>query len=144
VHSMNQILTGSVETQRFMMIVMTIFACLALLLAAIGIYGVMAYTVQQRSHEIGIRMALGAEATTVRNMIVGHGLSLTIIGVVIGIGAAWEFARLMQGMLFGVQPRDPIVFFTVPAVLSAVALFAVWAPATRASRVNPMDSLRCE
>jgi ABC-type lipoprotein release transport system permease subunit len=71
-------------------------------------------------------------------------MGLTVLGVIIGIGAAWELARVMQSLLFGVQPRDPIVFFAVPVVLSAVALLAVWLPATRASRIDPMDSLRCE
>ena len=79
-----------------------------------------------------------------KNLVVRHGLSLTLAGVVIGIGAAWQLARLMESMLFGVQPRDPIAFFTVPAVLTAVALLAVWLPAMRASRVNPMELLRHE
>src|SRR5262245_30272665 len=143
-HSMNEVVSGSFEDRRMLMVVMTIFGCLALLLAAIGIYGVIAYTVEQRTHEIGIRVALGADAAQVRNMVVRHGMGLTVLGVIIGIGAAFELARVMQSLLFGVQPRDPIVFFAVPVLLSAVALLAVWLPATRASRVDPMDSLRCE
>jgi predicted permease len=141
---MREMVASSVEEQRFVVVVMSIFGGLALLLAVVGIYGVMTYTVEQRTQEIGIRIALGAETTQVRNMVVRHGLGLTLTGVLIGIVAAWELAMVMESLLFGVRPRDPIVFVTVPIVLTAVALLAVWIPATRASRVNPMDSLRCE
>jgi len=141
---MNDMISSSVEEPRFMVIVMSIFGSLALVLAVIGIYGVMTYTVEQRTQEIGIRIALGAETSQVRNMVVRYGLGLTLTGVIIGIAAAWELALAMESMLFGVRPRDPIVFVTVPILLTAVALLAVWIPATRASRVDPMDSLRCE
>jgi putative ABC transport system permease protein len=144
VHPMNEMISSSVEETRFTVIVMSIFGSLALVLAVIGIYGVMTYTVEQRTQEIGIRMALGAETTQVRNMVVRYGLGLTLTGVIIGIAAAWELALAMESLLFGVRPRDPIVFVTVPILLTAVALLAVWIPATRASRVDPMDSLRCE
>jgi len=110
----------------------------------VGIYGVMSYSVQQRTQEIGIRIALGAEASQARNMVVRHGLTLTITGVVIGLAAAWELALLLQGLIFGVRPRDPVVFVAVPLVLMAVALLAIWFPAARASRISPMESLRCE
>jgi ABC-type antimicrobial peptide transport system permease subunit len=100
--------------------------------------------VEQRTQEIGIRLALGAETSQVRNMVVRHGLGLTLIGVLIGISASWELAQLMEDLLFGVRPRDPVVFITVPIVLSAVALLAIWLPASRASRVDPVESLRCE
>ena len=141
---MNRIVASSLEVERFIMIIMSAFAAMAASLAAVGIYGVTSYTVEQRTHEIGIRIALGAEASQVRNMVVRHGFTLTIVGVVIGLGAAWELAVLLQGFMFGVRPRDPVVFVAVPAVLSAVALLAVWFPAARASRISPIQSLRCE
>ena len=113
-----------------------------MLLAAIGIYGLMDYTVEQRTQEIGIRLALGAEANQVRNLVVRQGMSLALAGVTVGVGAAWGLALLMQSLLFGVKPRDPVVFLVIPVVLSGVALLAVWIPATRAGRVNPIDALR--
>jgi len=128
--------------QRFNMLVMTAFGCSALLLAAIGIYGLMAYMVQQRTQEIGIRLALGAEATQLRNRFVRQGMSLALTGVVIGLGAAWGVSRLMESLLFGVKPRDPVVFVIVPLALSAVALLSVWLPARRALRVDPATALR--
>jgi ABC-type antimicrobial peptide transport system permease subunit len=104
----------------------------------------MAYSVEQRTQEIGIRLALGAEQSRVRNMVVGHGTALALAGVVIGIAAAFGLTRYLESLLFGVKARDPIVFFSVPAVLIVVALFAVWLPALRASKVNPAVSLRYE
>jgi ABC-type antimicrobial peptide transport system permease subunit len=126
------------------MLLMTVFGCAALLLAAIGIYGLMAYTVEQRTQEIGIRLALGAEATTLRNMVVRQGMTLALAGVVIGLGAAWGVSRLMESLLFGVKPRDPVVFVAVPLALGAVALLSVWLPARRALRVDPAVALRHE
>ena len=112
-----------------------------MLLAAIGIYGLMDYTVEQRTQEIGIRLALGAEANQVRNLVVRQGMRLALAGVTVGVGAAWGLALLMQSLLFGVKPRDPVVFLVILVVLSGVALLAVWIPATRAGRVNPIDAL---
>jgi putative ABC transport system permease protein len=144
VQSMDDVVSLSTSRQRFNMLLMTVFGCAALLLAAIGIYGLMAYTVEQRTQEIGIRLALGAEASQVRNIVVKQGMSLAMAGVVAGLGAAWALARVMESLLFGVKGRDPIVFVAVPVVLSVVALVAVWLPANRASRVNPIDCLRYE
>jgi putative ABC transport system permease protein len=144
VQSMDMVVSSSIGRQRFNMLLMAVFGSAALLLAAIGIYGLMAYTVEQRTREIGIRLALGAEASQVRNMVVRQGMSLALAGVVVGLGAAWALARLIESLLFGVKGRDPIVFVAVPVVLSVVALVAVWLPAIRASRVNPIDSLRYE
>ncbi len=144
VQSMDEVVSIATGRQRFSMLLMTVFGSAALLLAAIGIYGLMAYTVEQRKQEIGIRLALGADASQVRNMIVRQGMGLALAGVVVGIGAAWGLSRLIESLLFGVKARDPIVFVAVPAVLAVVALLAVWLPANRASRVNPVDSLRYE
>jgi ABC-type antimicrobial peptide transport system permease subunit len=123
---------------------LTFFAGSALLLAAIGIYGLMAYSVQQRTQEIGIRMALGAEVPTVRNMILRQGMSVALIGVAVGVALAFWLTRLIEAFLFGVSTRDPAVFVVVPLVLSAVALTAVWLPARRAARVDPVVALRME
>jgi len=144
VASMDQVVWADTARQRFAVLLMTVFGSTALLLAAIGIYGLMAYTVEQRRREIGIRMALGAESHQVRNMVVRQGMSLAVAGVVAGIGAAWGLARLITSFLFGVQVHDLPVFVSVPIVLCVVALVAVYAPANRASRVNPADSLRYE
>ena len=144
VRSMEEIAALSVSRQRFNMWVMTVFGGCALLLAAIGIYGLMAYSVEQRTQEIGIRLALGAEASTVRRMVVRQGMTLALVGVAIGLAAAFGLARLITTFLFGVTARDPLVFGGVPLVLAAVALFAVWLPALRASRVDPLIALRSE
>jgi ABC-type antimicrobial peptide transport system permease subunit len=104
----------------------------------------MAYSVKQRTQEIGIRLALGAEADQVKNMVVFQGMRLTLAGVVIGIAAAFGLTRFIASFLFGVDAWDPFVFVSVPLVLSSVALLAVWLPARRASRVNPIDALRYE
>src|SRR4029077_14442103 len=125
---MDEIVGQSTARADFNMLLLTIFGCAALLLAAIGIYGLMAYSVQQRTQEIGIRMALGAESRTVRNMVVFHGMRLTLVGVIVGIGAAFGVARLLASFLFGVQTWDPFVFMAVPVLLSLVALFAVCLP----------------
>jgi len=144
VASMDQVVWADTARQRFAVLLMTVFGSTALLLAAIGIYGLMAYTVEQRTREIGIRMALGAESHQVRNMVVRQGMSLALGGVVAGLAAAWGLARLITSFLFGVRVHDLPVFVAVPIVLYIVALVAVYAPANRASRVNPIDSLRYE
>jgi ABC-type antimicrobial peptide transport system permease subunit len=144
VESMDQIVSLSTSRQRFNMWLMTVFGCSALLLAAIGIYGLMAYSVEQRTQELGIRLALGAEATTVRNMVVFQGMRLAVVGVIVGLAAAFGLARFLATFLFGVTTRDPLVFAGVPIVLTLVALGAVWLPARRGSRVDPLVALRAE
>ena len=144
VRSMEEVVVHSTAREDFNMLLLTIFGASALILAAIGIYGLMAYSVQQRTQEMGIRMALGADRSRIRNLVVWQGMQLAIIGAVIGIAAAFALTRLIASFLFGVKPYDPIVFVTVPVILSAVALFAVWLPATRASKLDPMESLRVE
>jgi len=144
VESMTEIASRSVSRQRFNMWVMTVFGGCALLLAAIGIYGLMAYSVQQRTQEIGIRLALGAQTSQVRRMVVSQGMALAIAGLVIGLGAAFYLARVIASFLFGVTAKDPVVFTGVPLLLLAVAFLSVWIPARRASRVDPLIALRYE
>ena len=144
VRTMEQTLSQSTAAEDFNTLVMTIFGCSALLLAAIGIYGLMAYSVAQRAHEIGIRMALGAESSRIRNMVVIQGLRLVLAGVASGLAAAFGLTRLLASLLFGVKAWDPLVFFVVPMILLSVALVAVWLPAMRASRVDPLYALRYE
>jgi putative ABC transport system permease protein len=144
VQSMNEVMRLSTSRQRFNMLLMAVFGAMALLLAAIGIYGLMAYTVEQRTQEIGIRLALGAASGQVRNMVMRQGMALALAGVAAGLAAAWALAKVIESLLFGVKARDPLVFIAVPLLLALVALFAVWLPAARASRMSPIDSLRYE
>jgi ABC-type antimicrobial peptide transport system permease subunit len=120
------------------------FGGLATLLAAIGLYGVMSYTVARRTREIGIRMALGADANSVRNMILRQGMVLAISGITAGVVSSLSFARVLSGFLFGVAPRDPTIFTTVTLLLAGVAFIAVWLPAQRATRLDPVTALRQE
>jgi len=120
------------------------FGLLALVLAAVGIYGVLAFVTRQRTHEIGIRMALGAQKTDILKMVIGQGLKLAVIGVVIGIAAALAVTRFLSSLLYGVEPNDPLIFVAVSLVLIAVALLACYIPARRAMRVDPMVALRHE
>jgi predicted permease len=142
VRSMGDIVARSTSRERFNTLLMSVFALSALLLAAIGIYGVMAYAVQQRTREIGVRLALGAQPGAVQRMVVFQGMRLAATGVVIGVGGAFGLSRFMQSLLFGVTTRDPLVFAGVPLLLAAIALFAVWMPAARASRIDPLGAIR--
>jgi putative ABC transport system permease protein len=144
VRPMSEVVSESTASQDFNMLLLSIFGAAALILAAIGIYGLMAYSVQQRTQEMGIRMALGADRGRIRSLVVWHGMRLALIGVVIGIGAAFGLTRFIASFLYGVKTWDPLAFSTVPVVLSLVALFAVWLPATRASRLDPQQALRIE
>jgi putative ABC transport system permease protein len=144
IRTMDDVIARSISRQRFNMLLMSVFGAAALLLAAIGIYGLMAYSVQQRTQEIGIRMALGAEAQDVRRMILFQGMRLAVAGVVAGIAVALGLTRVLTNFLFGVQARDPLVFTTIPVVLAAVALLAVWMPSARATKVDPAVALRYE
>ena len=144
IRSMDQVRAESTQRTDFNMTLLVIFAGVALLLAAIGIYGLMAYSVQLRTQEIGIRMALGAVPQTVRKMIVVQGMRLALIGVFLGVGASLALTRLMASLLYGVKPWDPVAIVSVAVLLSAVALLATYFPARRASRVDPMIALRYE
>ena len=128
--------------QRLNLWLMTIFGAAALLLGAVGIYGLVAYSVQRRQHEIGIRLAVGARPDAVRNMVISEGMQRVVAGIVIGVGAAYLAANLLAAVLFGVEPHDIAVFVTVPLVLAAVGLAAVFVPAIRATRVDPTRALR--
>ena len=144
IRPMDEIVVRSTARESFNMMLLTIFGGVALVLAAIGIYGLMAYSVQQRTQEMGIRMALGADRATIRKLVVWHGMRLAVVGVVLGIAASFGLTRLIASFLFGVKSWDPAVFITVPLILSAVALLAVWLPASRASKLDPMKALRVE
>jgi predicted permease len=139
---MDTILLRSTARSDFTTLLLAIFGVSALVLAAIGMYGLMAYSVEQRTHEIGIRMALGAGMSDIRRMIVIQGMRLALAGAALGVAGACWLTRFLASFLFGVQSHDPAVFATVPLSLSLVALVAAWVPATRATRVAPMEALR--
>ena len=138
--TMEQVVGDSVARQDFNMVLLTVFAAIALLLAAIGIYGLMAYTVQQRTQEIGIRMALGAARQDMLKLVVAQGMKLAMAGVVVGVGLSYAVTRLLESLLFGVKANDPLTFATVAAVLTVVALLATLIPARRASSVQPVEA----
>ena len=144
VHTMTEVMATSVASQRFNMLLLGLFAGVALVLASVGIYGVMAYSVTQRTHEIGVRMALGARERDVLKMIVGQGLRLILIGVAVGVTGAFAMTRLMSSLLFGVSAIDAPTFLAVSALLTMVALAACHIPARRAMKVDPMIALRYE
>jgi predicted permease len=144
IRSLDELVARSTARQDFNVAVMSVFGMCALLLAAIGLYGLMAYSVQQRTQEIGIRMALGAEMPDVRDMVVLQGMRLASSGVVIGIAVAFGLTRFISGFLFGVKALDPIAFVAAPVVLIAVALLSVWLPVRRATRIDPAIALRFE
>jgi len=144
VRTMDEVISRSTSRQRFNMLLMTIFGGAALFLAAIGIYGLMAYSVQQRTQEIGIRLALGAGAAGVRKMVVFQGMRLALLGVTVGLAASFFLTTLLATFLFGVREKDPVVFTAVAVTLSLVSLLAVWLPARRATRIDPVIALRYE
>jgi len=144
VRTMDDVVSRSTSRQRFNMLLMTVFGGVALALAGIGIYGLMAYSVQQRTQEIGIRLALGAATGSVRNMVVRQGMALALAGVVVGLAAAFGLTKLLATLLFGVKEKDPLVFGTAAVVLTLVSLLAVWLPARRATRIDPVIALRNE
>ena len=144
VRAMRQVVGEATSRQDFNMKLLTVFAGIALLLAAIGVYGMLSYSVRQRSQEIGIRMALGAQSGDVLRMVVRQGMMMAGAGIVVGLAGAFGLARLITAMLYGVKPYDPLTFAGVAVVLALTALAACWIPALRATRVDPLEALRYE
>ena len=141
---MDEIRGESVQNERLNLTLLSLFAGIALVLAIVGIYGVMSYSVTQRTHEIGIRMAVGARPRDVFAMIIGHGMKLALIGVGIGLIGAFALTRLMASMLFGVEPTDAMTYGSIAALLIGVTLLACYLPGRRATKVEPTISLRYE
>jgi len=144
VKTMEEYISSSVAAPRFNTTLLSIFAAVALVLTIIGLYGVMSYSVAQRTNEIGIRMALGAQTRDVLGLIVKDGVKLVLLGLVLGIAGALALTRLLSTLLFGVTTRDPVTFVAIAALLSFVAILACYIPAWRATRVDPLEALRCE
>ncbi len=139
-----ELMADSIRRERFMLALMTLFSAVTLALALAGIFGVLAYIVAQRANEIGIRMALGATSRHVFSLVVGHGLKLAALGVAGGLVGAFMLSKLLTGLLYEVDPRDPAVFVLMPALVFLVALLASWIPTIRAIKVDPATALRVE
>jgi putative ABC transport system permease protein len=144
VSTMQEIISESMTDTSYQSLLLSMFALLALLLTTVGIYGVMAYAVTQRTHEIGVRLALGAHPREIMRLLMSAGAQITFVGVALGLGAAVALSRFLADLLFGVQPRDPSTYVVVAALLSVVALLASYIPARRAAKVDPMVALRYE
>jgi putative ABC transport system permease protein len=144
VYTMNEVRAISVGMYSSGSVMLGIVAGVALLLASVGIYGVMAFAVAQRTQEIGIRMALGARARDVLKLVINHGMKLALLGIVIGLAGSWALTRFMKGLLFGVEPTDLVTFSLVSLFLLAAALVACYLPARRATKVDPLEALRYE
>jgi putative ABC transport system permease protein len=144
VSTMEQRVATAMAPPRFRTTLIALFAAVALILACVGIYGVISYSVTQRTHEIGIRIALGAQRRNVLQLVLGQGALLAVIGVMLGLGGAFALTRLMASLLFGVTPTDAAIFTAVPLGLTAIALLASYLPARRATKVDPLVALRYE
>jgi ABC-type antimicrobial peptide transport system permease subunit len=144
VQTLDEVIAGALAPRRLSMILLGVFAGLALALACVGIYGVVSYLVGQRTHEIGVRVALGAQRSDVMRLVLGEGARMALVGVAAGIVVAFGLTRLMANQLFGVTAHDPTTYASVTALLILVALVACYVPARRAVRLDPVAALRCE
>ena len=144
IKTMEEVLSDSIAPRRFNLLLLGTFAIVALVLAALGVYGVVAYAVSERTHEIGIRMALGAERSKVVSMIVAQGMRSVVAGLVIGLFGAWTASRLIAGLLYGVQPHDTATFAVTTLALGSIACLACVVPALKAALVDPATALRAE
>jgi putative ABC transport system permease protein len=144
VRTMDEVVATAMSQPRLAQWVLVLFGVMAMLLAAVGLYGVLSYVVSERQHEIGIRMAIGAEPRGVRSMVLWQGLGLAAAGIIAGTVVSLALARLIEGLLHGVAAHDPVTFIVVPAVLAGVAVLASWLPAWRATRVSPLLALKSE
>jgi len=144
VETMTGVISGSMAAHQFNTLLMTIFATAALILAAVGIFGVISYSVTRRSHEIGIRMALGAGRQDVLRLVIGQGMFLAVAGTLVGLGAGLALTRLLSSLLFGVTASDSLIFISAPVLLLVAGFLACYIPALRATRVDPMITLRYE
>jgi len=144
VQMMDHVVSASITQPRFNLFLLGLFSTVAMLLSAAGIYGVTAYSVTQRTHELGIRIALGAQVGDVLKMILGQGMATIGVGLVIGLAAAFALVRLLRSFLFGVGEKDPFTFVAITVLLLLVALLACYIPARRATKVDPLEALRYE
>ena len=144
VKTMDDLLDRSVAQRRFNMLLLGLFASMAIVLAIIGIYGVLSYSVSQRTHEIGVRMALGAKQGDIFKLVIGQGMMMALIGIAVGMGTAFAVTRIISSLLFGVSATDPLTFASIAVLLAAVAFMACYIPARRATKVSPMFALRSE
>ena len=141
---MTEVVAHSISQSRSTMLMLTAFAVIGLVLGIVGVYGVIAYSVAQRTREIGVRMALGAQSPDVLKLVLGQGLRLTLVGAALGVGGAFALTRLMSSILFGVSASDPATFASVTLFLTVIALLASYIPARRAAKLSPMVALRYE
>jgi putative ABC transport system permease protein len=144
IRTVDELLSSSLGSRRFTMFLLGTFAAVALLLACVGLFGVMAYLVSQRTHEIGVRLALGARPGDVFRLIIGRGMALATAGSALGLAGAWAIGRFLESMLYQIKPSDPITLASAPVLLLAVAFLACYMPARRAMKVDPMVALRYE